>query len=78
MPASKTPVQKQPQCPTMTLAPQAAPAVTPLTAELVAPLHVADLIAAVLVPDPVTRVSFEDEIQHPPPDLYLLNATLLV
>ncbi len=61
----------------MMLAPEASPAVTPLTADLIAPVPVVDLIA-MLLPGPVIRVSFEDELQHPPPDLYLLNATFLV
>jgi hypothetical protein len=77
MPSSKVPAQKQQQCPAMLLAPDASPAVTPHTAAVAAPLPVVDLIQAVM-PAPANWVSPEDALQHSPPDLYLLNSTLLV
>jgi hypothetical protein len=61
----------------MMLAPEAAPAVTPVTAEMVAPMPVADFVVEFL-PGPITWVNPEEPLQHAPPDLYLLNATLLV
>ncbi len=77
MPSQKAPVQKQHECPAMMLAPQPSPAVAVLTADMVAPVPVFDFVA-VFEPRPVSWVSPDDALQHSPPDLYLLNATLLV
>jgi hypothetical protein len=77
MPSPKAPVQTHHDCPAMMLAPQASPAVTALTAEMVAPAPVADL-APLLRAEPDSWVSRDDAPQDSPPDLYLLNSTLLV
>lgn len=77
MPSPKAPVQKQHECPAMMLAPQASPTIAVLTADVVAPAPVVDFVA-VLQPEPISWVSPDEALQHSPPDIYLLNATLLV
>jgi hypothetical protein len=77
MPAPEAPVQKQRPCPEMMLAPEASQAVTPLAVDLVAPPAVIELPAEP-VAELAGRVDLRDASQHSPPDIYLLNATLLI
>ncbi len=77
MPAPKAPVEKERPCPEMMLAPEASQAVAPVAPALVAPPALIALVAKPAM-EPASRVGIEAVSQHSPPDIYILNATLLI